>query len=129
MIISFKKKTDFEDKLNNSNKKVTSNKTKHIKAEKKLTDLRNKVAQISEKGFDFLLGRMYFTGNDGYQNFFSFAAMLSLLILDSNKKVTNSISTRISSEKIKLFNTNLEPTMSNLADGRVKLKFNNSVSV
>ena len=25
----------------------------------------NKVTQISEKGYDFLLGRMYFTGNDG----------------------------------------------------------------
>ena len=68
MIISLKK-TDFEDKLNNLNKKVTSNKTKHIKAEKQLTDLRNKVAQISEKGYDFLLGRMYFTGNDGYEIF------------------------------------------------------------
>ena len=128
MIISLKK-TDFEDKLNNLNKKVTSNKTKHIKAEKQLTDLRNKVAQISEKGYDFLLGRMYFTGNDGYEIFFSFAAMLSLLILDSNKKDTNSISTGISFEKIKLFDTNLEPTMSNLADSRVKLKFSNSVLV
>ena len=35
------------------NEKVTSNKTKHLDAEKKLTDLRNKVVQISEKGFDF----------------------------------------------------------------------------
>ena len=35
------------------NEKVTSNKTKHLDVEKKLTDLRNKVAQISEKGFDF----------------------------------------------------------------------------
>ena len=35
------------------NEKVTSNKTKHLDAEKKLTDLRNKVAQISEKDFDF----------------------------------------------------------------------------
>ena len=35
------------------NEKVTSNKTKHLDVEKKLTDLRNKVAQISEKDFDF----------------------------------------------------------------------------
>ena len=47
------------------NEKVTSNKTKHVEAEKKLTDLANKVAQISGKGYDFLLGRMYFAGGDG----------------------------------------------------------------
>ena len=53
--------------------------------------------------------------------------MLSSLIIDSNRKVTNRISTRISSEKIKPFYTGLEPTMSNLANGRVNFKFNNSV--
>ena len=94
----------------------------------KLTDLANKVAQISEKGYDFLLGKMYFTGDDGYQIFLVFAPMLSLLILDSNKKVTNRISTRIWSGKINTFSTNLEPTISNLAYGRVILKFNNYVS-
>ena len=31
----------------------------------------------------------YFTVNDGYQNFLVFSLMLSSLILDSNKKVTN----------------------------------------
>ena len=35
----------------------------------------------------------------------------------------------MSSEKIKLFDTILEPTMSNLANGRVKLKLSNSVLV
>ena len=48
---------------------------------------------------------MYFTVNDGYQNFLVFAPMLSSLILDSNKKGTNWISNRVSSEKIKLFDT------------------------
>ena len=47
-------------------KKVTLNKTKHLEAEKRITDLTNKVVQISEKGSGFLLGRMYFTGIDGY---------------------------------------------------------------
>ena len=37
------------------------------------------------------------------------------------------MSTGISSEKIKLFDNNLEPTMYNLANGRKILKFNNSV--
>ena len=53
--------------------------------------------------------------------------MLSSLILDSNTKATNWISTGISSEKIKPFDTNLEPTMSNLAIDRVFIKFNKSV--
>ena len=64
---------------------------------------------------------MYFTENDGYQNFLVLVSMLSSLILDGNKRVTNWISNGISSEKIKTFDTNLEPTMSNLANGRVKL--------
>ena len=52
--------------LKKNYKKVTSNKTKHLEVKKKLTDLTEKVAQILEKGYDFLLGRMYFTGNNGY---------------------------------------------------------------
>ena len=39
------------------------------------------------------------------------------------------MSTRILSQKIKSFNTNLEPTISNLANGRVNLKINNSALV
>ena len=100
-----------------------------METEKKLTDLTKKVAQISEKGYDFLLDRMYFTGDHGYQNFLVFVWMLSSKILDSNKKVTNWILTGISSEKVKPFDTNLEATMSNVANGRVILKFNNSVLV
>ena len=81
--------------------------------------LSKKVEQISGKGYDLLLGRMYFTGDDGYQNFLVFAPILSLLVLDSNEKVTNWMSTGISSEKIKSFDTNLEPSMTNLGNGRV----------
>ena len=66
---------------------------------------------------------MYFTGNDGCLNFLVFATMLSSLILDSNKKVINWTSTGISSEKIKPFDANLEPIMSNLANSKVILKF------
>ena len=39
-------KTDFDDKIKNLNKNFTSNKTKHIEDEKKITDLTIKVAQI-----------------------------------------------------------------------------------
>ena len=82
-------KCDIDKKLINISKKITSNKTRHIEAGKKLTDLTKKVARISEKRYDFLLDRMYFTGDDGYQNFLVFPPMLSSLILDSNRKVTD----------------------------------------
>ena len=39
------------------NKKVTSYKTKHVETEKKLNDLTNKFAQVSEKGYVLLLGK------------------------------------------------------------------------
>ena len=72
---------------------------------------------------------MYFTGNDVYQNFLVFVSMLSSIMLDSGKKVTDWISTGISSENIKLFDTNFEIIMYNLSNGRLELKFSNSVLV
>ena len=55
--------------------------------------------------------------------------MLSSLILDINKNVFHWISTGISSNEIKAFDTDFEQTMSNLANAFVILKFNNSVLV
>ena len=49
---------------------------------KKLTYLTNKDGEISEKGYDFLLGKMHFAGNDDHQNFLAFVPILSSLILD-----------------------------------------------
>ena len=66
---------------------------------------------------------MHITGDDGYQNFSVFAPIRNSLILDSNKEVFYWISTGILSENIKPFDSNLEPTMFSLANG----KFNNSV--
>ena len=45
--------------------------------------------------------------------------MLSSLILDSNKKVTHWLLTEVSFKIIKPFGTNLELTMSNLANNSV----------
>ena len=45
---------------------------KQKKNEKKHTDLKFKPAQKSEKGYDFLLCKMYFTGDDGYKKFLIF---------------------------------------------------------
>ena len=85
--------------------------------------------KISEKWYDLLLGRIYVTGNSGYQNFLVFAPVFNPLKLHSNEKVTNWISTGISSEKIKAFDTNLKPSISNFANGRLILKVNNSALV
>ena len=88
-------KANFDDKLKSLNKKVTSNKTKHVEVEEKITDLTKKDEEILEQEYYFLLGRMYFTGDIGYQNFLVFTLMLKSLILDSKKKVTYWILTRI----------------------------------
>ena len=55
--------------------------------------------------------------------------MLSSLTLGYNKKVTNWILSGDSYERMILFDTNLEPIMSSLANGTVILKFYNSVLV
>ena len=75
-----------------------------------------------------MLDRIYFTANDDYQNFLVFVPMHSSLTLDSNKKMYY-VSTGVLPEKITPFDTNFEPTMSKLTNGRVILKFNNSVLV
>ena len=83
------KKIDFDDNLKKLNKKVSSNKAKHVAAKKEITNLIKEIVQISEKGYDFLLDRMYFTENDGYQNSVGFGLILSSLILDGNKRFIN----------------------------------------
>ena len=51
--------------------------------------------------------------------------MLNTLRLDSNEKVTNWISTVESLEKIKPFDINLAPTMTNLVNGRISINLTN----
>ena len=57
---------------------------------------KKKVFQMSTKVYGYLLGRLYFTGDDGYQYFLVFSSILNLLALDNNnnnnKKFTNWIS-------------------------------------
>ena len=82
-------KAYIDKKLVSINKKITSNKTKYIESYKKLVDIAKRFAQMSVKGYDFLLSTMYFTDNDGYQNLLVVDLVLSSLILDklySNKK-------------------------------------------
>ena len=54
-------KTDFDNKLTIFNKRITSNKTKHLQVQKKLNSLIT-------RGYNFFFGKKYFTSNDGSQN-------------------------------------------------------------
>ena len=82
-----------------------------------------------EKGYGFLLGRMYFTGSDGYQNLLVFPPMLNLLIMDSNDKITKWIESGISPKNIKPFDPSLAPIISTFGVGGISIKFHNSVLV
>ena len=74
-------------------------------------DLAANVKLISTEGYHFLLGRMHFIGDDGFQSWLSdIAVMLNSGTFDNSKKVTNWISTGVSSEKLKPFDTNLAQT-------------------
>ena len=57
-------KTDFDNKLTSFNRRITSNKIKHLEAQKKLNSLIT-------KDYNFFLARNFFTSNDGFQNTFS----------------------------------------------------------
>ena len=71
-IADFVKQTDFGNKPKSINKKVTSNKTKQLAVEKKLSVLSNEIKLLSTKGCNFFLGRLYFTGDDCLQNTISY---------------------------------------------------------
>ena len=73
---------DFYEKLKSIDKIVTSNKSKHILVENELNELSEKVKLLSTKRYNFLLGRMYFTGDDGYHFSSAFAPILISLICD-----------------------------------------------
>ena len=54
-------RTDFDNKLTNFNRRITSNKTKYLEVQKKLNSLIT-------KDYNFFFGRNYFTNNDRSQN-------------------------------------------------------------
>ena len=75
-----------------------------------------KVGQISEKGCNFLLGRMCFSDDGACQNFLVTEYRLEYHL----RKLYH---TNL------LCDTNVESNMLNLANGRVIIKFNNSAKV
>ena len=67
-------KTDFDNKLIRFNRKITSNKTKYLEVLKELHI-------ITTKDYNFFLGKIYFTSNDGSQNTFVYQSTLDALEL------------------------------------------------
>ena len=71
-------KTDFDNKLISSNRKITSNKTKYFGVRKKLNSL-------TTKDYNFFLGRIFYTSNDGSQNMFVYQPTFDTLELKKDK--------------------------------------------
>ena len=67
-------KANFDNKLTSFNRRITSNKTKHLEVQKKLN------SQIT-KYYNFILGRIYFASNDGSQNTLIYQPTLDALEL------------------------------------------------
>ena len=67
-------KTDFGNKLVSFNRKITSNITKHLEVQKELNCL-------TTKDYNFFLGRIYFTRNDGSRNTFVYQSPIDTLEL------------------------------------------------
>ena len=76
-------KTDFDDKLTSFNKHITSNQTKRLEVQKKLTSLIT-------KHYNLFLDRIYFTSNDGSQNTFVYQPTLDFDLSWKSKGVYNS---------------------------------------
>ena len=71
-------KTDSDNKLTSFNKRITSNKTKHLEVQKKANSLIT-------NDYNVFLGRMHFTGNDRSQNAFVYQPTLDKLKLKKYK--------------------------------------------
>ena len=89
-------KIDFGNKLTSFNRQITSNKTKHLQVQKKLNSL-------IKKDYNFFLGRIYFTSNDGSQNTFVYQPTLDAL------EVTKGTDYVISWKSKGVFNSKLKP--------------------
>ena len=85
-------KTDFDNKLTSFNKRITSNKTKHLEVQEKLSSLIT-------KDYNFFLDRIYFTSNDGYQNTFVYQPTLDTLELKKDKSTEYVLSLEIKGSK------------------------------
>ena len=73
-------KIDFDNKITSFNKRITSNKPKHLEVQKKLNSL------ITKDYYNFFLGRIYLTSYDGSQNTFIYQPTLATLESEKNTR-------------------------------------------
>ena len=118
-------KTDFDAKLSSLNRKITSNKTKHLLVENELKKL---------KTFDlsYFIGKNYFEG-DGAQNYLVFQPIIRYFKVNTIINVADYVlsweSKGLSAETIKLPTTSdnsLTSTSSYYDDFKVRVKFTGS---
>ena len=91
-------KTDFDNKLTSFDRRITSNKAKHLEVQKKLN-------RLITKDFNFFLDRIYFMSNDGYQNSFVYQPTLDPLELKKDKVTDYALSWKLKG----VFNSKLKP--------------------
>ena len=85
-------KTDFNNEPISFNRKITSNKTKYLEVQKKKkkkqtkkTKQKKQLNSLVTTDYNFFLGRIYFTSNDGFQNPFVYQPTLDTLELNKDK--------------------------------------------
>ena len=111
-------KTDFDDKLSSINRKITSNKSKHILVENEL----NKVKTFDSGCF---IGKSHF-GEDGTQNYLVFQPMYRYFRLMTNtSNILSWQSKGLSNESITPPNTNISPSIDYVGN-KIRIKFNGS---
>ena len=112
-------KTDFDDKLSNLNRKITSNKTKHVLVENEFKKL---------KTFDsgYFIGKNYFEEDDT-QNYLVFQPMHKYFKITNKKYISSWKSKGLSDETITPYATS-DNSLTPLIDyygSKVRVKFNN----
>ena len=74
-------KTDFDDKLSNLNRKITSNKTKHVLVE-------NEFKKLKTFELCYFIGKNYFK-EDGAQNYLVFQRIIRYFKVNTITNITN----------------------------------------
>ena len=111
-------KTNFDNTLTGFNRQITSSKTKHLEVQKK----RN---SLITKDYNFFLGRIYFTSNDGSQNTFVYQPTFDTLELKKDKGTDYVLSWKSKG----VFNSKLKPLYTTflnsikLSEYRIGIKF------
>ena len=91
-------KTDFYNKLIRFNRKVTLIKLNYLEVQRNFNSLKT-------KDYNFFLGRIYFTSNDGSQNTFVFQPTLDTLEMKKDKGIDYVLSWKSNG----VYNSKLKP--------------------